>query len=109
MVQITPQNPLPATTADAEGVVGSRTWRGMWCRHSTTHLHDRGGSSYDRHTVCGERVIHRWNATGVPLNVALSLQTNAAIDLTTTRSAPARSGCTTIRRVSIRPEWHVRV
>ncbi|MGI8746654.1 MAG: Ig-like domain-containing protein, partial [Bryobacteraceae bacterium] len=80
-VVITPENPLPPSTVLTLTVAGVKDLAGNVVPTSTTHFTTGTGPQ-----TFGASVVSTnppANATNVPLNVAVSLQTNAPVDITT--------------------------
>jgi hypothetical protein len=83
-VLITPENPLPASTVLTLTVSGVKDLAGNVVPTSTTHF--TTGTGPDTITPLVVSTNPPASATNVPLNVAVSLQTNVAIDPTTLNS-----------------------
>ena len=88
VVQITPQNPLPASTQLTLKVSGVKDVAGNVVPTSTTTF--TTGAVPDLYTPVVVSANPPANATNVPLNAALSLQTNAAIDPTSVSTGTFR-------------------
>ena len=95
-VSFVPQNPLPASTPMTLTVAGVKDLAGNAVAAQTTHF--MTGTAPAVATPVVVNTNPSVGATNVPVNVAIALQTNAAIDATTVNSSTFQVYDTTLNQ-----------